>query len=578
MQRFLFFTLFIIFINQLFAQNENFVRITNPWNDTTRTSYSVKTISGSTKPGSKVTINGKEQKLYPSGAFVVRMDLDEGENLFSIVSKSEQYGEAQKELMVIYKKRQPEKATESFEIEYMKTIPDMDLQLTNNDIIRVKIKAKPDCKAFFLDTIPMFELPESQTNGVKGIYHGQYRIKNRDKMNKQTVTVCLVNSKGDTITKNSKTSIEIISSEIPVIGITKGDFPYLNYGLGKDRLGGAKTGYLDTLVKLAIDGKFGESYRVKLSENHHALIPEQFVEILPKGTFIPKSLIGSWFVYGDEKYDYIKITMNERLPYTSYMEMNPSGIIVDIYGGIANTNWLTQRQSIHEIALLDYVQVEEDVFRVIITLKHKQHWGYKIYYENNRLVIRIKHQPERLRLKNLTIAIDAGHGGRHSGAVGPTGLTEKEVNLAIAFALKSLLERKGANVIMTRVDDQYSNNLDRMIKLVEQDPDILVSIHNNAGGNPLKTRGTSTYYKHIGYRKLSQFILAEMLDLGLKDFGNIGKFNFTLNSPTEFPNVLVEGAFMSNPEDEMKLLDPKFRAKMAKAIYKGLKSFLRDCR
>ena len=64
-----------------------------------------------------------------------------------------------------------------------------------------------------------------------------------------------------------------------------------------------------------------------------------------------------------------------------------------------------------------------------------------------------------------------------------------------------------------------------------------------------------------------------MLDLGLKDYGLTGSFNFSLNGPIEFPNALVETAFISNPEEEILLLDPDFQVKIAEQIVKGLKEF-----
>ena len=60
----------------------------------------------------------------------------------------------------------------------------------------------------------------------------------------------------------------------------------------------------------------------------------------------------------------------------------------------------------------------------------------------------------------------------------------------------------------------------------------------------------------------------------LKDFGNVGSFNFMFNAPTEYPNVLVETAFLSNPEEEEKLLNENFQQQIAEGIVRGLKSFL----
>jgi len=66
-----------------------------------------------------------------------------------------------------------------------------------------------------------------------------------------------------------------------------------------------------------------------------------------------------------------------------------------------------------------------------------------------------------------------------------------------------------------------------------------------------------------------------MLELGLNNFGNIGAFNFSLSGPTEYPNCLVEVAFLSNAEDEQKILDEKFQKNVAKKIYKGIKDWLK---
>lgn len=109
-------------------------------------------------------------------------------------------------------------------------------------------------------------------------------------------------------------------------------------------------------------------------------------------------------------------------------------------------------------------------------------------------------------------------------------------------------------------------------------PDLLISIHNNAAGDTIKTRGTSTYYKHLGYRPLSQAVLKRLLAMKLNEYGNIGRFNFALNSPTEYPNILVEGAFMSHPADEALLLQDDFRKKMATQIRKGVEDWLKAIR
>jgi N-acetylmuramoyl-L-alanine amidase len=158
--------------------------------------------------------------------------------------------------------------------------------------------------------------------------------------------------------------------------------------------------------------------------------------------------------------------------------------------------------------------------------------------------------------------------------MGPTGVYEKELTLLIARELQDQLVDEGVKVIMTRMTDSYVDNTYRILNNRERDPDLLVSIHLNSAGNPLDVQGTSTFYKHIGFRPLSAAIYKRMLELGLKEYGNIGNFNFALNVPTEYPNVLVETLFLSNPSDEMLVLDPDFRKQMATKIVLGLKDFM----
>jgi N-acetylmuramoyl-L-alanine amidase len=127
------------------------------------------------------------------------------------------------------------------------------------------------------------------------------------------------------------------------------------------------------------------------------------------------------------------------------------------------------------------------------------------------------------------------------------------------------------------VDESFENK-ERLLFFNKKKADVVLSIHMNSADNSVDVKGTSTYYKHIGYRPLTQFIYKRILELGLKGFGNIGNFNFILNSQTDQPNCLVETMFVSHPEDEAKMLDPTFRKELAKKIVQGLKDWLNSCK
>jgi N-acetylmuramoyl-L-alanine amidase len=358
---------------------------------------------------------------------------------------------------------------------------------------------------------------------------------------------------------------------------TKGKIPYILVGLGEDRLGGTKMGYVDSLVRLKAVSKVGNKYCVQLSKNRQAYIEDEHVNVLPQN-YTPTSITGNMRVWGDSSFDYVSLSLTERLAYQTFQEVNPSKIVVDVFGATSNTNWITQMGSTKEVGDISYNQIDQDIFRISIDLKNKQHWGHRIYYSGNNLVIRIKRQPQTLSLKNLVIAIDAGHGGGNKGAFGLTGVMEKDMTLAIAKELQAALEAEGAKVVTTRTRDTTYDNHDRYTVFQQANPHLLLSIHLNSSADPVNIKGTSTYYKHIGYRPLTQSILQRMLDLGLKEYGNIGNFNFILNGFTEFPNVLVETLFISNPEDEANVLDPAYRKQMADAIVKGINDWLEICK
>ena len=155
-----------------------------------------------------------------------------------------------------------------------------------------------------------------------------------------------------------------------MIGRTTGPIPYLEYGLGDDRLGGAKMTYLDTSILVIITDSTKDDYKVQLSQNHVAYIPKTSVKTDSSAKLQPFYLTSNWRVFGDEQYDYVTVLLDEKLPYRSIQQINPSRVVVDIFGATSNTNWITQRSTAKEVKKAWYEQVEDDVFRVIIDLEH----------------------------------------------------------------------------------------------------------------------------------------------------------------------------------------------------------------
>jgi len=337
-------------------------------------------------------------------------------------------------------------------------------------------------------------------------------------------------------------------------------------------------GYIDSNILLRVVDSVNSDYKVRLSRNHFAYVAKSSCQELPQSVARAYYLSSSIKVFGDSLFDFVTVNMDAKLPYRSMQTINPSGIDVDLFGVTSNTNWITQLSTAKEVGNTWYEQVEDDVLRIHISLKHKQHWGHSIYYDSisNKLFIRVK-RPPPADIKKWKIAIDAGHGGTNIGASGVNSkILEKDYTLLFAKELEKTLHKSGIKqVFMTRDIDTTLDMEERILTLRKENPDVLISLHLNSSAADT-VQGVSTYYRYIGFRSLSQYIMNCMLELKLKEFGNVGSFNFALSGPTEYPNCLVEIAFLSNPADEKRIIDPKFHKSVAKKISEGLRLWAKE--
>ena len=560
----------------VYAQDNPFIKLVNPTKANNTVTASRQFIIGSTCKTCSVKINDIPAKVYATGAIAYEVNLKGGDTSLNIISSNAAGKTTTKTISYSYAIPKPAEPVKTFSIESIQTFPEGNLVLMAGDKIQFKVKALPASNVTIINGTVLYEMPLAQTKGMAGIYQGEYIIKTSDNFSAMKIPVTLTGSDGQKIIKETANIFAVMSPLSSDVCITKGRLAHLEYGLGDDRLGGAKIGYLDSLIPLKIIGKVGDDYKISLAPNHTAYIPDDLVTLMPKGTFAGYALTDRWQVFGDSAYDYVTVGLTAKLPYQSIQETDPSKIIVDVFGATNNTNWITQLQTAKEIKDVSYEQVQDGVFRIKITLKHTQHWGHSIYYKGNLLTIKIKQQPKSLSLRNLIIAVDAGHGGSNTGAGSPTGIAEKDLTLAVSLKLQKALQNEGAKVLMTRTTEKFVDNKERILIYRDNTPDLLISVHMNSASDPLRAGGTSSLYKYIGFSQLNYFIHRRILQTGLKDYGNIGAFNFMLNSPTEYPNALVETLFISNPEEEMLILDPAFQQQIAEKIVAGIKDFLAE--
>ena len=222
--------------------------------------------------------------------------------------------------------------------------------------------------------------------------------------------------------------------------------------------------------------------------------------------------------------------------------------------------------------------------------------------------------------KLITIAVDAGHGGEDPGAIGLAGTREKDVSLAMARRLAALIDAQpGMRAVLTRSGD-YSVGLQRRVEVArEYQADLFVSIHANAfrkrelrGSSVyvLSNRGASSEHARWLARRenaadlvggieiaskdsdlasvlidLSQSASLEAsFDLGGRILNSLGQINrlqktvvqqagFMVLKAPDIPSVLVETAFISNPQEERLLRDPKHQERFAKSIMAGIRGY-----
>jgi N-acetylmuramoyl-L-alanine amidase len=221
----------------------------------------------------------------------------------------------------------------------------------------------------------------------------------------------------------------------------------------------------------------------------------------------------------------------------------------------------------------------------------------------------------------VIIAIDAGHGGEDSGARGRHGTREKDVTLAIARLLKARIDQEpNMRAVMVRDGDYFVELKERVNKSQRVRADLFVSIHADAWVRPdargssvfaLSERGaTSTAARILAQRenesdliggvnldrkdpvlkrvildlsltatindslKLGKAVLSELGDVNALHKASVEQAGFAVLKAPETPSILVETAFISNPDEEMRLKDSAYQEKMARAILGGIKRYL----
>jgi N-acetylmuramoyl-L-alanine amidase len=346
---------------------------------------------------------------------------------------------------------------------------------------------------------------------------------------------------------------------------------------------GARLAFLLPQTRLRVTGRLAHNLRVQLADGREAWVLAESVE-LQEGSLEPPEAIGAIQVGSAARHTDV-IVGGRHAPFI--VRTDPNEFTLTVYNVDATgVPALTHDETWFREASVTAAAADSLQLRLVL---NQPLWGYKAFHDDEgRLVIRLRKPPVRSgsgSLAGIRILIDPGH--PPAGATGPTGLTEADANLAISLPLRDMLRERGAEVIMTRDDrtpmvsatDVAAELWTRVAYAVEQDADMLVSVHNNAfpdGVNPFENHGAEVYYFHRFAEPLAARLADAISDVtGTRNKGSIQR-SLALVRPTWMPSVLTESLYMMFPQQEAALRDPDFVRRLAEAHAAGIERYFRD--
>lgn len=317
---------------------------------------------------------------------------------------------------------------------------------------------------------------------------------------------------------------------------------------------------------------------------------------------------------------------------------NPDRVVIDFFGAAASGELNLPAAENSPITGLRYARRGASDLRVVLDLEQtlavdasllppRKQYGHRLVLNltgfkasGHRAASARQTAPPRTGARDIVVAVDAGHGGEDVGAVGPSGVYEKDIVLAISRELVAALNRlDGMRGVLVRSGDYYIGLRERMVNARAAEADLFVSIHADAFKDR-RVQGSSVYVlSQRGASSEAARWLAEnenasdliggvslddkddvlksvLLDLsqtasldasidaanailsGLKRLGKVHKRDvqhagfMVLKSP-DIPSLLVETAFISNPDEERRLRSKQFQRQLAASMASGIRAY-----
>lgn len=346
--------------------------------------------------------------------------------------------------------------------------------------------------------------------------------------------------------------------------------------------------------------------------------------------------VSSFRVWTDPDKTRAVLDLSSATEYKIFTLDNPNRVVIDLDRSELTGALDFESDHAGVISSVRHGRPEPDTLRVVLDLSSDARiksflleptaqYGHRLVvdlFSGDAQQARVPRQMSDVREadRDVVIAIDAGHGGEDPGAIGKNKTREKDVVLAISRKLKAAIDaRPGMRGVLIRDGDYYIPHRERFEKARQHRADLFVSVHadafhnrNVAGGSVfvLSRRGASSEFARriaasennsdlvggVTLNDKDEMLASVLLDLSqsatmeasdavassvFRSMNQVGKMhkkhvesaNFLVLKSPDVPSVLVETAFISNPDEERKLRDPHHQEKLARAVADGIQDY-----
>ncbi|MEH1992634.1 N-acetylmuramoyl-L-alanine amidase [Nostoc sp.] len=540
---------------------------------------------GTAPPDGQVLINSKPITRSKAGHFSPSFPLQLGENLFTVRRQNQEL-----KIKVIRVNASPE-LPQGVAFAKDSLTPAVDIARLPGEVICFSAIAPPNANVSVIlanQTIALLPQPQQaqlpsnlaaltgqnqpHAQSSVGNYQGCTTVATAADLGKPQFQLTL---DGKTITQPGSGKIEILSrAQLPVSEVTV-ESGVARTGPSTDH---SRLTPLTKGTRATVTGREGEWLRL----DYGAWINSKETRILP-GAVPPQTIIRS--VGYRQLPSATEIVFPLQVPVPVSVQQSEQTLALTLYNTTAQTD-IIRLDDNPLINRLDWQQEAPGQVKYTFNLKKAQQWGYKLRYDGTTLVLALRHPPKigntrRKPLANFKIVLDPGHGGKETGASGPTGYLEKDVNLVVSKLLRDELLKRGATVVMTREDDKEVSLVERQAIISQEEPAIAISIHHNSlpdDGDAEKIKGFGAFWYQPQAHNLAIFLHNYVVKkLGKPSYG-VYWDNLALTRPTAAPSVLLELGFMSNPDEFEQVVNPKEQKKTANAIAQGITEWFKSVR